>query len=101
MKKRILCLILVFSMVLMLASCFKQKPVEKKYDYDMNEYLTLPDLTNVTIDIELDALQAAIDSYLVNSATEYTVSRGDDIYVDITVYDEMILTSNSGEEIRK
>lgn len=101
MKKRILCLLLVFSMVLVLASCFKQKPVEKKYDYDMNEYLTLPDLTNVTIDIELDALQAAIDSYLVNSATEYIVSRGDDIYVDITVYDELILTSNSGEEIRK
>lgn len=101
MKKRIICLLLVFSMVLLLASCFKQKPVEKKYDYDMSKYLDLPDLSNVTIDIELDALQAAIDSYLVNSSAEYIISRGDDFYVDITVYDEMILTSNSGEEIRK
>ena len=86
MKKRIIsiaCIILTLLTVLPLASCFKQKPLEKKYDYDMSKYITIPDFQNYVIDVELDALQAAIDSYLVQSATEYVVSRGDDIYVDI------------------
>ena len=103
MKKKIICLLLVISMTLALTSCFnfrKDEP-EKKYDYNMAEYIKLPDLTNVTIDIELDALQAAIDSYLLNNAVDYVVSRGDSVYADVTVYEEMILTSNSGEEIRK
>ena len=87
-------------LTLTLTSCrFKQDT--KKYDYNMDEYITLPDLTNYVAELDLDALQAAIDSYLVQSATEYVITRGDDVYVDITVYEEMILTSNSGEEIRK
>ncbi len=101
MKKRILCIALTLLMVLALASCFKQKPLEKKYDYDMTKYITIPDFQNYVVDIELDALQAAIDSYLISAASEYVVSRGDDIYVDITVYEEMILESSNGDVIKK
>ncbi len=101
MKKRIICLLLVLSMIFVLASCFKEKPVEKKYDYDMTKYINIADFKDHTIDIELDALQGAIDSYLLNCATEYKVSRGDEIYVDVDVYEEKILTSDSGDEIRK
>lgn len=67
----------------------------------MDEYITLPDLTGFVAELDLDALQAAIDSYLLQSATKYVVTRGDDIYVDITVYEELILKSNTGEELRK
>lgn len=104
MKKRIIsiaCIMLTLLMVLPLASCFKQKPLEKKYDYDMSKYITIPDFQNYVVDIELDALQAAIDSYLIQAASEYVVSRGDDIYVDITVYEEMILESSNGDVIKK
>lgn len=101
MKKRILCLALMLLMVLPLVSCFKEKPLEKKYDYDMSKYISIPDFQNHVIDVELDALQAAIDSYLISAATEYVVSRGDDVYVDITVYEEMILESSNGDVIKK
>ena len=89
-------------LTLTLTSCkFKDPEITKKYDYNMDEYIKLPDLTNYVAEIDLDALQAAIDTYLLQSASEYVITRGDDVYVDITVYEEMILTSNSGEEIRK
>ena len=103
MKKRIICITLVALMLLALTSCrFKDETeITKKYDYNMDEYITLPDLTGFVAELDLDALQAAIDSYLLQSATKYVVTRGDDIYVDITVYEELILKSNSGEEIRK
>ena len=101
MKKRILCIALMLLMVLPLVSCFKQKPLEKKYEYDMSKYISIPDFQNHVVDVELDALQAAIDSYLISAATEYVVSRGDDIYVDITVYEEMILESSNGDVIKK
>ena len=104
MKKRIIsiaCIALMLLMVLPLVSCFKEKPLEKKYDYDMSKYISIPDFQNYVVDIELDALQAAIDSYLISAATEYVVSRGDDVYVDITVYEEMILESSNGDVIKK
>ena len=101
MKKRILCIALMLLMVLPLVSCFKEKPLEKKYEYDMSKYISIPDFQNHVVDVELDALQAAIDSYLISAATEYVVSRGDDIYVDITVYEEMILESSNGDVIKK
>ena len=104
MKKRIIsiaCIALMLLMVLPLVSCFKEKPLEKKYDYDMSKYISIPDFQNHVIDVELDALQAAIDSYLISAATEYVVSRGDDVYVDITVYEEMILESSNGDVIKK
>ena len=104
MKKRILCITFVVLMLLTLTltSCkFKDPEITKKYDYNMDEYIKLPDLTNYVAEIDLDALQSAIDTYLLQSASEYVITRGDDVYVDITVYEEMILTSNSGEEIRK
>ncbi len=69
-----------------------------KYQYDMDEYIVLPDYKNETIDLKLDSIQAAIDSYLMNCATEYVVVRGDNIYLDISVYEERIVIGEGGEE---
>lgn len=115
MKKRILCLIIMVLTLLPLAtSCVKFKddveaPSNKKYDYELSDYIKLPDdYLNHEIDLELDAMQAAIDTYLLQAVKEnsdnykYKVSRGDSIYVDISVYEELILTSeNNGEVIKK
>lgn len=102
MKKRFLCIALLAVMIFSMTACkFKEEMPEKKYDYNLSDYITLPEFESHTIDIELDSLQAAIDSYLVNASVEYTVSRGDDIYIDIVVYEEKILTSNTGEVIKK
>ena len=72
----------------------------KKYDYDMNEYISLPNYKNHIVDLELDSLQMAIDTYLRNNATEYVVSRGDDIYVDITVYEANEITAEDGSTFK-
>ncbi|MBE6663754.1 MAG: hypothetical protein E7602_04540 [Ruminococcaceae bacterium] len=98
MKKRIICLALVLLMVCTLASCscFKQGPLEEKYVYDMDKYIELPEYKEHKIDLELDALQAAIDTYLKNNSVEYVVKRGDNIYLDITVYDEKVFTADDG-----
>ncbi len=98
MKKRIICLALILIMVCSLASCscFRQGPLEEKYVYDMNKYIELPEYKEHQIDLELDALQAAIDTYLKNNSIEYVVTRGDNVYVDITVYDEKVFTADDG-----
>ena len=85
-------------MVLSLASCscFKQGPLEEKYDYDMTKYIELPNYKEHTVEVHLDSLQAAIDTYLRNNAIDYVVSRGDDIYVDITVYEAKVNTKEDG-----
>ena len=109
MKKRILCLILIILTVIPVASClnFKNKDKEK-YDYNMSDYVTLPsDYKTHSIDLELDSMQAAIDTYLIEAIRnvgdqyQYKVSRGDDIYVDITVYEELIIPVEGGNPIKK
>ena len=109
MKKRILCLILIILTVIPVASCLNFKDEEKgKYDYNMSDYVTLPsDYKTHSIDLELDSMQAAIDTYLVEAVREvseqyqYKVSRGDDIYVDISVYEELIIPVEGGTPIKK
>ena len=110
MKKRLICLTLIVLMIIpIISSCKFKKTDQEKYNYNWDEIITLPsDYNGHAIDVELDAMQAAIDSYLLNAVKEateqykYKASRGDDIFVDITVYEEKILTSdNSDEEIRK
>ncbi len=110
MKKKIICtLLLVLMIIPVVSSCIKFKDNDKKYDYELTDYISLPsDYKNHTIDLELDALQAAIDTYLLNAVKEsdsqykYKVSRGDSLFVDITVYEELILTSeNTNDVIRK
>ncbi|MBQ7907668.1 MAG: FKBP-type peptidyl-prolyl cis-trans isomerase [Clostridia bacterium] len=84
MKKRLLCLALVSIMLLgVLTSCFKS---DKKYDYNMVDYVTLPEYKATTVKFYLDELQASIDQQLIEYATEYTVKKGDDIYIDLNVY---------------
>lgn len=104
--KKLVCFILICLMVLPLASCFRS---EKKFDYDMSDYITIPDYDGHKITIEGDAIQASIDGYLMTYATEYQVQRGDRICIEYTVYkvdmlkdDETgIVIDKQGEEIVK
>ncbi|MBQ8546056.1 MAG: FKBP-type peptidyl-prolyl cis-trans isomerase [Clostridia bacterium] len=102
MKKKLICLSLVLIMVLSFASCscFKQGPLEEKYDYEMEQLIKLPEYKNRTIDLHLDSLQAAIDTYLRDNAVEYIVTRGDDVYVDITVYKTKVDTKDDGSVVK-
>lgn len=82
--RRILCLALVGIMLLgVLTSCFRS---EKKYDYNLLDYVTLPEYKNTVVKFHLDELQAGIDQKLMEYATEYVVKKGDDIYIDLNVY---------------
>lgn len=100
--KRFICIALILVTIFSLASCscFKQGPLEEKYTYKkFNEkYIDLVDYKNHTVEVPLDAIQAAVDTYLMNNAAEYTAARGDDIYVDIDVYAESRYTSEDGDE---
>ena len=107
MKKRIICLLLTALMTMPLVACFKKEEPDK-YDYNMSNYITLPsDYKTHSIDLEIDSMQAAIDTYLVEAVREvgdqyqYKVSRGDDIYVDISVYKEQIIPVEGGDPIKK
>lgn len=83
MKKKIICVLLALVMLLALTSCFKS---ENKYDYTMSDYITIPDFIGHKVEFALDSLQASIDSQLAKNAKEYTVSVGDEIYVDVEFY---------------
>lgn len=67
-----------------------------KYNYDMTQYVTLADYISYPFNISLDAIQAQIDSYLMDYATEYVVTKGDDIYVNIQAYEVKYFASNDG-----
>ena len=64
-------------------SCIKS---ENKYDYDLSEYVSLPDYKNQEYEIKEDDLKLAIAAYLMEFAQEYKVKRGDNIQVDIKFY---------------
>lgn len=96
MKKRIVCLLVVLVMVLSLASCIMS---EDRYDYNMEKYINLVDYDGYKIDLELDSIQAAIDSALMDYSTEYIVKVGDEIYVDITAKEVVYYESESGTMI--
>ena len=84
MKKRIICLVLALLSVFAICSCVKS---EKKYDYDLSEYLSLPDYKSQVYEIKEDDIKLAIGAYLMQFAQEYKVKRGDNIQVDIKFYD--------------
>ena len=58
----------------------------EKYDYDMSDYVSLPDYTAETFDVKEDEIKQAISVYLMQFSSEYTVKRGDKIQVDIRFY---------------
>ena len=103
--KKLICLLLAIITVFSLTACFRS---ENKYEYsDMSKYITLPSYLDQTYDINLDAVQQAIDTYLIKYATEYTVRRGDRINVDLKFYkvditetdDKDVVIDTRGEEI--
>ncbi len=68
------------------------------YDYDMNKYITLADgYKGFPINVELASVQAAIDNkYIMASSKEYTVKEGDNVFVDINVYEVAYKTADDG-----
>ncbi|MBQ4510034.1 MAG: FKBP-type peptidyl-prolyl cis-trans isomerase [Clostridia bacterium] len=96
MKKRIICLALVLIMVLSVSSCIVSKT---RYDYNMEKYVELVDYSDFKVDLELDSIQAAIDSSIMDYATEYKVQVGDEIYVDITAKEVLYTETESGTVI--
>ncbi len=93
MKKRIICLALVLIMVLTVSSCIVSKT---RYNYNMEKYVTLIDYSNYKVDLELDSIQAAIDSSIMDYSSEYKVQVGDEIYVDITAKEVVYVTTDTG-----
>ena len=81
MKKRLVSVAILLVMLLSLASCVVS---EDRYDYNMTKYINLIDYNGYKIDLELDSVQAAIDSSLMDYSTEYIVKVGDEVYIDIT-----------------
>ncbi len=93
MKKRIICLAVLLVMVLSLASCIVSKD---KYDYDMEKYINLIDYNGYKVELELDSIQAAIDSSIMDYSKEYVVSVGDKIYIDISAKEVIYTETDSG-----
>ena len=100
MKKIVALLLALLTIALSLVACSNkngddssdtsgsQEPT-KKYDYVMSNYVTLPTYNGYEVKVELDTVQATIDKYLAQYSQEYTVTKGDDVYVDI-VYHEVV-----------
>ena len=85
MKKRIVCLLLALASLFSVCACSCIRS-EEKYDYDLSEYISIPDYKNQTYQIEEDDIKLAIGAYLLQFASEYTVQRGDKIKVDIKFF---------------
>ncbi|MBQ8145471.1 MAG: FKBP-type peptidyl-prolyl cis-trans isomerase [Clostridia bacterium] len=82
MKKKIICLALAIMMLLSLTSCI----VDQKYDYDMSKYITIPTIKDKEIEVELDSIQATIDSDIMSAASDkYTAQEGDNVKMFITI----------------
>ncbi len=85
MKKRIICLALMLVMVLSLASCV----IDQKYDYDMSDYVTIPDVAGKEIEVKLDYIQSSIDSDIISASAvtsnRYTAKEGDNVKMVITI----------------
>lgn len=101
-KKRVIIITvtLILLVALIVPICFCAKNCIKSnflYDYDMSKYISLPgDYKGFAVNVELDSIQAAIDQYLMQYAKEYTVKKGDDVYVDINVYEVVYIETSTG-----
>ena len=94
--KRFICLLIVLVMVLSLASCIMSK---KKYDYNMEKYIELVDYEGYKIDMELDSIQAAIDSSLMDYSTEFMVKLGSEVYIDVIAKEVLYYETEAGTMI--
>ncbi len=102
-KKRIVIisvtLILLVALIVPICFCAKNCMISsKKYDYkDMSKYITLaPNYKGYELTVELDSVQAAIDQYIMQYSSEYTVKKGDDVFVDINVYEVVYIETTTG-----
>ena len=93
MKKRIVSITLLLVMLFAFSSCVIS---DEKYDYNMEKYITLPSYDGYKITLELDSIQAAVDSHIMERATEYVVKKGDDIYINVTAYDVIYTEGQNG-----
>lgn len=101
-KKRIIIITvtLILLVALIVPICFCAKNCirsDSKYDYDMSKYISLPSgYKGFAVTVELDSVQAAIDQYIMQYAKEYTVKKGDDVFVDINVYEVVYIETSTG-----
>jgi len=95
MKKKIICLFLVLVFVVSLTSCFKD---DRNYDYkDMSKYVTIPQYQGHKIDVSKDVILNAVDSYIMQYATDlYKAVAGDDIYVTLK-FTEVVYLDDSNK----
>lgn len=84
--KKILCLVLALLSIFSVCACACIRS-ENKYDYDLSEYMTVPDFVSKAYDVDENEIKQAIGLYLMQFASEYTVKRGDKIQVDMKFYD--------------
>ncbi len=96
MKRRIICLAILAVMVLSLASCIVSK---NKYDYNMTKYIELADYDGYKVEIELDSIQAAIDSTIMENAVEFSIKAGDEVYIDVIAKEVVYIDSGNGTVI--
>ena len=96
MKKRIVCLAIMMVLLLSLASCIASK---NKYDYNMERYIELVDCNGYKVEVELDSIQAAIDSSLMDYATEFNVKVGDEVFIDVTAKEVVYYETEGGTMI--
>ena len=96
--KRLLCTLLALISIFAVCSCSCIRS-DEKYDYDLSEYMSLPNYKGMTFDVEEDEIKQAIAVYLMQFASEYTVKRGDKIQVDIKFYSRAEGIDAKDEEI--
>lgn len=96
MKKGIICLVSIILMLVMLLPLFSCVRSDKKYDYNMDKYLTLGQYEGFKVEVDLDSVQGAIDSYLLDYSTEYVVKKGDDIYVSVVAHEVKYVETANG-----
>ncbi len=109
--KKIIVLLLLMIFFVLLASCSDEEPVgsdqsgseednevdieklegELKYQYNMDDYISLPKLEGQKIEIELDDIQKQIDSYILDYAkkTNRTICMIGDV-VDVSYIGYML-----------
>lgn len=85
--KKILSIALLLVMLILMASCTKNENVAtRKYEGGVLQYVTLPDYKAFKITVNMDAIQMAIDNYILQTATDYKIQYDDDVYMDFTIY---------------
>ena len=101
MKRIIAVFLCVVTLAILLVSCKKEQNNNEfqsipeysrdniRYQYNMSNYITLPSYEGREIEVELGYIRYQINSLILSKskAKEYTVKRGDDLYVTFEYFE--------------